>query len=297
MRGILVAYWRLVLLAATAAAVVVHKAAFDGQDPGRTVLFLLLVSVLLAALPVGVGIARAAKRPAPPWVVAALSGAAAGGAAALCAYLPLRNAGAASAPLLATLFLVIGVWCSARTLLWWRALARQRALGAGRDVDFISSSALSDGRVVGLAEAGILRRRLVVAAPVDARGKHFLIELRKAQPDLEEVGEEGVPPAEARLVTCNSQEASTHRASGGCVLDVATLAGSVCGQLRRGERLTLKLSQLGTQPNQAVGFLDDGTPVVVAMAAGRIGDTVQVEVVRYLERSSGRIAFAELIRG
>ena len=50
---------------------------------------------------------------------------------------------------------------------------------------------------------------------------------------------------------------------------------------------------MGKEPGQAVGYLDDGTMVVVDNAKNLIGSHVNLEVVSLLQTSSGRIVFAK----
>lgn len=63
-----------------------------------------------------------------------------------------------------------------------------------------------------------------------------------------------------------------------------------------GEKLEIKLVKKGEEKNknQAVGFLPDGTMVVVAQAKMHINKTVKVKVVKVMQTVSGRMMFAEL---
>jgi uncharacterized protein YacL len=60
------------------------------------------------------------------------------------------------------------------------------------------------------------------------------------------------------------------------------------------ETIELKLTKKGERPGQAVGYLDDGTMVVVDDAVDRLGEEVQVVVTNTLTRDTGRMIFAEL---
>ena len=59
-----------------------------------------------------------------------------------------------------------------------------------------------------------------------------------------------------------------------------------------GDVLTLLLSRPGTEPGQAVGFLDDGTMVVVGDAVERVGQDVAVRISSAVKSSVGRMLFA-----
>ncbi|MDU3212811.1 MAG: TRAM domain-containing protein, partial [Staphylococcus epidermidis] len=55
------------------------------------------------------------------------------------------------------------------------------------------------------------------------------------------------------------------------------------------------LTKIGKEPGQGVGYLDDGTMVVVDNAKSYIGQQVDLEVVSLLQTSSGRIVFAKFV--
>jgi uncharacterized protein YacL len=61
-----------------------------------------------------------------------------------------------------------------------------------------------------------------------------------------------------------------------------------------GDRLNLKIEREGTEPGQGVGYLDDGTMVVVEGGAAAVGQTVEVEVANTLRTALGRLVFAKL---
>jgi uncharacterized protein YacL len=63
--------------------------------------------------------------------------------------------------------------------------------------------------------------------------------------------------------------------------------------------LDVKLVKPGEEPGQGVGFLDDGTMVVVEHGRDVIGRTISVSVTSTLQTSAGRLVFArpEMHRG
>jgi len=78
------------------------------------------------------------------------------------------------------------------------------------------------------------------------------------------------------------------------VLNPQALGESLRPVHAAGERLTLKVERAGTEPGQGVGYLDDGTMVVVEGAGALVGSTVEVEVTGNLRTAMGRIVFARL---
>ena len=61
-----------------------------------------------------------------------------------------------------------------------------------------------------------------------------------------------------------------------------------------GDLVALQIEREGTEPGQGVGYLDDGTMVVVEGAAGRVGQTVEIEVANAMRTSIGRMLFGRL---
>ena len=61
-----------------------------------------------------------------------------------------------------------------------------------------------------------------------------------------------------------------------------------------GDALSVRLVKQGEEPDQGVGYLEDGTMVVVENGRGRIGHTVHVSVTSTLQTSAGRLVFARL---
>ncbi|MBI2600332.1 TRAM domain-containing protein [Candidatus Daviesbacteria bacterium] len=80
--------------------------------------------------------------------------------------------------------------------------------------------------------------------------------------------------------------------SGVSVLNVNDLANAVKTIAIPGEKISIKIVHIGKDQNQGVGYLQDGTMVVVSDSADNIGKTVQVEVTKSLQIPAGRMVFA-----
>ncbi|MBN2007185.1 MAG: PIN domain-containing protein [Anaerolineae bacterium] len=76
------------------------------------------------------------------------------------------------------------------------------------------------------------------------------------------------------------------------VLNVNELANAVKTVLLPGEVFTIHVLQAGKEQNQGVGYLDDGTMVVVEDGASYIGNTIEVTVSKVLQTAAGRMIFA-----
>jgi uncharacterized protein YacL len=189
----------------------------------------------------------------------------------------------------------------------------------------IDTSAIIDGRVKSLATSGFLPHRLVVpqfvlhelqlVADSDdyskrTRGTRGLetLEVMKSDPDIDievrQIDAEGpdvdsqlVNVAQAMDVTIFSGDTNLERVAslqGVRVLNLHSLAELMRPVLAVGDSIELKLVQPGREYMQGVGFLDDGTMVVVDGGQPHVGESVRVVITRTLQTSSGRMMFARL---
>lgn len=82
-------------------------------------------------------------------------------------------------------------------------------------------------------------------------------------------------------------------AHGVLVLNVNDLANAVKTVSIPGEKLELKVVHVGKDPKQGVGYLPDGTMIVVENGADLIGQNVKLEVTRVIQGSAGRMIFGK----
>jgi uncharacterized protein YacL len=76
------------------------------------------------------------------------------------------------------------------------------------------------------------------------------------------------------------------------VLNLNDLANALKPILSAGEEISIAVVREGKELHQGVGYLDDGTMVVVENARTRLGDTVRATVTSVLQTSAGRMIFA-----
>lgn len=77
------------------------------------------------------------------------------------------------------------------------------------------------------------------------------------------------------------------------VLNVNDLANALKSISLPGEDLKIKIVHLGKDKTQGVGYLDDGTMVVVSDVADKIGQLLKVEVTKNIQTPAGRMIFAK----
>ena len=80
------------------------------------------------------------------------------------------------------------------------------------------------------------------------------------------------------------------------VLNINELANAVKALFLPGESFLVKIVQEGKEMGQGVGYLDDGTMVVIENGKSFIGSEVEVLVTKVLQTAAGRMLFARLER-
>jgi uncharacterized protein YacL len=194
----------------------------------------------------------------------------------------------------------------------------------GTGVKVVDSSALIDGRIVEVARAGFLEGTLVVPtfvleevqALADAGESHRRRLGKRGLRSLQVLQDEGLvavevteddPPGvaavdgklaalcrarHAALLTGDGNLARVAEVGGVRVLNVHLLSDAVRPPVLPGERVVLRLVKPGREPGQGVGYLPDGTMVVVDGAAAAVGAEVQVDVTSVVNNRQGRLLFA-----
>lgn len=199
---------------------------------------------------------------------------------------------------------------------------------AGRSGDILlDTSVLIDGRIDPIARSGLITSRLLVPRSVvrelqfmadkadhdkRERARFGLENIEKLQqmPGLTTViiddgltSEHGVDEqlillaqkTGARLCTIDYNLNKAARVQGVTIVNINELAHALRVAHLPGETIGLTLLQAGQDKKQAVGYLDDGTMVVVDDARDKIGKVVDVTLTRVLQTAAGRMMFARLV--
>jgi uncharacterized protein YacL len=77
------------------------------------------------------------------------------------------------------------------------------------------------------------------------------------------------------------------------VMNINELANAVKAVFLPGESMNVHIIQKGKEHNQGVGYLDDGTMVVVEDGRQHIGETIEVNITKVLQTAAGRMIFAK----
>lgn len=188
----------------------------------------------------------------------------------------------------------------------------------------LDTSVLIDGRIVDIAQTGFIGGTLVVPRFVLSelhqvadspdmlrrnRGRRGLVklnELQRSETTLVKIIEddfEEIPEVDDKLVALGQQlEASivtndynlnrVAEAQGVPVLNINLLANAVRTIYIPGETFPVHIIQEGKDSGQGVGYLEDGTMVVVENGRRSMDRTVKVTVTRLINRPTGRMIFA-----
>lgn len=205
---------------------------------------------------------------------------------------------------------------------------KPRASGmAPGTVNVLDTSALIDGRVFEVARAGFLGGTFLVPRGVlfelqtiadssdprrrsrGQRGLEILGEMQRL-PAIEVVlvEEMGAGDVDAQLVrlarerggvvvTSDSNLAKVAAALDVPVRSLTELVMALRPPFLPGEDVTVRLTKDGREHGQGVGFLDDGTMVVVDGGSDHLGADVRVTVTNVLQTATGRMVFARMSEG
>lgn len=192
----------------------------------------------------------------------------------------------------------------------------------------LDTSAIIDGRILDVAQTGFLEGTIVlprfilaelqgVADSTDSlrrtrgrRGLSVVTELQKikgltvAIPEvtLRELGRDKVDEAlvvlarrlAGKVITTDYNLNQVAQIEGVDVLNVNDLANSLKPMLLPGEKVDIDIIRLGKENHQGIGYLDDGTMLVVEDGYRHVGERVKVTVTSMLQTSAGRMVFGRI---
>jgi len=190
----------------------------------------------------------------------------------------------------------------------------------------LDTSVIIDGRVADIAKTGFLPGTLLIPRFVlnelqyiadspdglrrqrGRRGMEVLAELQKLPNILvriSDINAEGVREVDDKLVVLARQlkcpiltnDYNLNRIAelqGVTILNINELANAVKSVVLPSERMTLNIFQEGKEFGQGVGYMDDGTMVVVENGHDYIGEYKDVVVTKVLQTAAGRMIFARV---
>lgn len=196
---------------------------------------------------------------------------------------------------------------------------------------FLDTSAIIDGRIFDVVSLGLLSGNIVVTESVllelkhiadaqDAvrrergrKGLEYLEKLKKVKlvkfqviPDgtngngikkteVDELIIRNAKIHKGRIITCDYNLEKKASIQNVPAVNVNALANALKVTAVPGEALHIKILHQGKDPSQGVGYLDDGTMIVVEQGADAIERTIDVVISRVIQTATGRILFAKKI--
>jgi uncharacterized protein YacL len=208
-------------------------------------------------------------------------------------------------------------------LLWQRNNENQKI----KNQMVVDTSGLIDGHIIDIVGSGFVPPRLIIPQFVVAelqfladqgdaykreRARYGLDVVRRLQDmrqtevvikpgmarGIKEVDDKLVALAKkagAMLYTTDFNLNQVAQIEGVRVLNVNELAQGLRAMHLPGEKRDIKITQVGQDRSQGVGYLEDGTMVVVEQAAKKLNQHVQVEFTRMLQTQAGKMMFATLV--
>lgn len=197
---------------------------------------------------------------------------------------------------------------------------------ARRESKILDTSSIIDGRIADMAETGfldgpllvpefVLRELQMVADSQDAskrqRGRRGLDVLQRMQSN-ERLDIQIVPTDYPRLREVDLKLIELAKETGGKilttdfnlnkvahlhsveVLNINDLVNALKPVVLPGEKMSIAILKEGKESNQGVGYLDDGTMVVVDHARRMIGRSVEINVTSVLQTASGKMIFGRM---
>ncbi|MBI2622126.1 TRAM domain-containing protein, partial [Candidatus Microgenomates bacterium] len=113
-------------------------------------------------------------------------------------------------------------------------------------------------------------------------------------PDIDEKLVRIAKMYKGKLITCDFNLNRKATIGDLPVLNVNELVNALKTRVLPGEELTVKIVQPGKEKEQGVGYLLDGTMIVVENGRERVGETVEVVVSRIFQTAAGRMIFTKL---
>ncbi len=195
-----------------------------------------------------------------------------------------------------------------------------------RDYILLDTSVIIDGRITDISKTGFIRSTLMVpnfvlvelqhiADSADTlrrnRGRRGLEVLGILQQDLpvpikftdmdvtevRDVDSKLVALARELICPIMTNDYNLNRVAelqGVSVLNINDLANAVKAAFLPGEELTVRIIQEGKEYGQGVGYLEDGTMIVVEEGERHIDETVTATVTKVLQTTAGRMIFARM---
>lgn len=187
----------------------------------------------------------------------------------------------------------------------------------------LDASTLMDARILDLAATGLLDNHLLLPRFIvkdllcqtealdeisKAKAKRAIEVLKKLQMHLEldlRIEEKDYPEItdptaklirmaramDANILTADISRVQLPPVEGVRIINIHALSNALKPLMQTGEEIKIKVQRYGKEPRQGVGYLEDGTMVVVNGGGGYIGEIIDAQVLSVKHTTSGRMIF------
>lgn len=215
-----------------------------------------------------------------------------------------------------------------------RSRTRRKKVAKTKKIEnaiFLDTSAIIDGRIFDVIYLGLLNGVIIITSHILLELKHLadtqntvkrtrgrkgldaLERLRKAKQikvivlpeevnkkadEAIEVDEKLIKTAKyhkGKIITCDYNLEKKASIDGVTAVNMNALANCLKAIAVPGESLHVKIAHLGKDKDQGVGYLDDGTMIVVEEGSYALNKELDVVVSRIIQKATGRILFAKKI--
>lgn len=191
----------------------------------------------------------------------------------------------------------------------------------------VDVSILSDPRIIDLAASGLLNHQLIIPRfalnelyalseesdeGIKSKARRALevakklesipmLDLRYVDTDFPELKD---PMAklirlarflDTNIITSDINRIQSSSVEGVRIINIHMLSNALKPITQTGELINIKIQRFGKEPRQGVGYLDDGTMVVINGGAEFIGETIRAQVLSVKHTSSGRMIFCNTV--
>ena len=190
----------------------------------------------------------------------------------------------------------------------------------------VDSSILLDSRIIDLASSGLLDHHLILPRftlkelyamsessddMMKSKARRCLdvikkmenipnLDLRYVDTDFPEIKDHMAKLVrvarllDANIITADNNRIQQSTIEGIRVINIHTLSNALKPITLAGEYLSIKIQRYGKEPRQGVGYLEDGTMVVVNGGAEFLGEALRAQVLSVKHTSSGRMVFCNV---
>lgn len=187
--------------------------------------------------------------------------------------------------------------------------------------------ALADPRIIDLASTGLIDNQLIISRfmvkelysqselgdeGVKAKAKRSIETLKRLESlpnlglrfDETHFSDIGDPLSQlirlarltdSNILTADISQVQTPIIEGIKLINFHSLSNALKPLMQAGEMMKIKIQRYGKEPNQGVGYLEDGTMVVINGGGDYIGETTDVQVLSVKHTSSGRMIFCNML--